>query len=194
MKQVSSRGIKRHISHSNDLTHARLFRNDGVIKQCELENETMITTVVCLGRLSRLEEQQKQSKKLRLVLERAARRERLRSRFPGNISNRTRRAASPPFSLYSWVDLAKEECHVLNLNGNYFQRIHLMAHCLRPRRKREREREEENECNDGLSEFTRGVTRFSIRWSVKPTHPRMLARNQKNILSRERYKITIEHI
>ena len=99
----------------------------------------------------------------------------------------------PPFPS-SWVDLAKEECHVLNLNGNYFQRIHLMAHCLRPRRKREREKEEENECNDGLSEFTRGVTRFSIRWSVKPTHPRMLARNQKNILSRERYKITIEHI
>ena len=76
MKQVSSRGIKRHISHGNDLAHARLFRNDGVIKQCELENETMITIAVCLGRLSRLEEQQKQSKKLRLVLERAARRER----------------------------------------------------------------------------------------------------------------------
>ena len=66
----------------------------------------------------------------------------------------------PPFPS-SWVDLAKEECHVLNLNVNYFQRIHLMAHCLRPRRKREREKEEEeNECNDGLSEFTRGVTRF----------------------------------
>ena len=138
MKQVSSRGIKRHISHGNDLAHARLFRNDGVIKQCELENETMITTVVCLGRLSRLEEQQKQNKKLRLVLERAARRERdcvLDFRETFLIVHVEPRV--PPFPS-SWVDLAKEECHVLNLNVNYFQRIHLMAHCLRPSSEEER--------------------------------------------------------
>lgn len=106
------------------------------IKQCELENEKMITAIMNIcGCWSCAREQEYQKifkKKNNEEVEPRAfwsdkAKTRLRSGFPGNISNRSGPFLSPDLSLSSSLSLssalpglAKEVCHVLNLNVNYF--------------------------------------------------------------------------